>query len=76
MKKTVIVDVVIGNSVMWAEGGGKGVKGEVKGWGSCYQTGDQSGWEFATVSKKLALQVSRGSLFFARGSFYSCLYIV
>jgi hypothetical protein len=64
-KMTVIVDVVVVNSVMWAEGVGRGVKGvRVKGWGSCYQAGDQSGWEFATMSKKLALQVSRGSLFF------------
>jgi hypothetical protein len=38
-----------------------------KGWGSCYQTGDQSGWEFATMSKKLALQVSWGFLFFCKG---------
>ncbi len=65
MKKTVIVDVVFVNSVMWAEGQGwergKGVKGvKTKGWGSCYQTGNQGGWKFVTTSKKLALQVSRG----------------
>ncbi len=36
--------------------GGKGVK--AKGLGSCYQTGNQGGWEFVTTSKKLALQVS------------------
>ncbi len=51
----------------------KGAK--VKGWGSCYQAGDQSGGEITNVSKKLALQVSQGSLFFARGSIKSCLYI-
>jgi hypothetical protein len=64
-KKTGIVDFVIVNSVMWAEGwerGGKGVKGvkgvkgaKAKGWGSCYQTGDQGGWDFVTTSKKPAL---------------------
>jgi hypothetical protein len=50
--------------------GGKGVKGEkAKGWGSFYQTGDQSGWGFVTTYKKLALQVSKGFLInFARGS--------
>jgi hypothetical protein len=48
--------------------GGKGLKGvKAKGWGSCYQNGDQGGWEFVTTSKKLALQVSGGSLSFARG---------
>jgi hypothetical protein len=32
-KKTEIVDVVVVNSVMWAEGVGEGVKGvRVKGW--------------------------------------------
>jgi hypothetical protein len=41
----------------------KGVKGvKTNGWGSCYQTGDQGGWEFVTTSKKLALQVSGCSL--------------
>jgi hypothetical protein len=35
---------------------------KAKGWGSCYRTGDQGGWEFAATSKKLALQVSWGSL--------------
>jgi hypothetical protein len=60
-----IVDVVFVDSVnreMWA-GGGKGVK--AKGWGSCYQTGDQGGWDLVTTSKKL--QVSRGYLMFAKG---------
>ncbi len=68
MKKTLVVDIVLVNSVRWAEGG-KGVKGaKAKGWDSCYQTRDGSGWEFITTIKKLALQVSRGSLlFFARG---------
>jgi hypothetical protein len=47
---------------------GKGVKGgKSQGWGSCYQTGDQGGWEFITTSKKLALQVSRGSFSFLKG---------
>jgi hypothetical protein len=59
-KKTMIVDVIIVNSVMWAEGWERGE------WGSCYQTGDQSGWEFATMSKKLALQVSWGFLLFCK----------
>ncbi len=46
---------------MWAEGW-EGMRGEkAKGWGSCYQTGDRSEWEFATMSKKLALQVIGGS---------------
>jgi hypothetical protein len=57
---------------MWAEGweGGKGERGEgakTKGWGRCYQTGNQSGREFVTMSKKLAIQVSRGSLLFLQG---------
>jgi hypothetical protein len=60
-----IVDVVVVNSVLRD---GKGVKGaRVKGWGIYYQTGDQSGWEFTTMSKKLALQVSWGSLLFLQG---------
>jgi hypothetical protein len=55
----VIVDVVIVNSLLWAEGVGMGVKGvRVKGWGSCYQVGHQRGWQFATMTKILALQVS------------------
>jgi hypothetical protein len=44
----------------------KGVK--AKGWGTCYHTGDQGGWEFVTTSKKLAHQVSRDFFCFARGS--------
>jgi hypothetical protein len=32
-----------------------------------YQARDQSGWEFTTMSKKLALQLSRGSLSFCKG---------
>jgi hypothetical protein len=40
------------------------VKGaKAKGWDSCYQTGDQGGWEFLTTSKKLALQVSNVGFF-------------
>jgi hypothetical protein len=62
-KKTMIVDVAYANSLMrivgW-EGGETGKK--PKGWGSCYQTGDQGGWEFVTTSKKLALQVSKTRL--------------
>jgi hypothetical protein len=51
---------------------GKGVKGaRAKGWGSCYQTGDQGGWEFffffVAMSRKLAFQVSRGSLLLFKG---------
>ncbi len=38
-----------------------------KGWGSSYQARGQSGWEFATMSKKLAFQVSRGSLLLCKG---------
>jgi hypothetical protein len=38
-KKTKIVDVVLVNRAMWAEG----VNGaRVNGWGSCYQAKDQS----------------------------------
>jgi hypothetical protein len=66
-KKTVIVDVVIVNSVMWAEGWERVERGKSRGWGSCYQTGDRSGLEFVTTSKKLALQVSRGSLLSLQG---------
>jgi hypothetical protein len=64
MKNTVIVDVVIVNSVMWAEGWERGERDKSQGVGHCYQTGYRSGWEFATMSKKLALQVSWGSLSF------------
>ncbi len=42
-------------------------RARVKGWGSCYQARDQRGWEFATMSKKLALQVSWGSLLLLQG---------
>jgi hypothetical protein len=59
-KKTVIVDVVYVE--LWGEKGVKGVK--AKGWGSCYQTGDQGGWEFVTMSKKLALQVSKAGILY------------
>jgi hypothetical protein len=67
MKKTMIVDVVVVNVMCNVGlGGGKWVKGaRVKGWGRCYQAGNQSGWEFATMSKKLALQVSRGFFYFS-----------
>ncbi len=56
-RKTVIVDVIV-NSVMGLRGWGrvKGVK--IKGWGSC------CGWGFATMSKTLAFQISRGFLYF------------
>ncbi len=61
MKKDVIVDVVIVNGIMWAEGWERGERDKSQGWGSCYQTG--------TLSKKLALQVSRGFLnVFSRSS--------
>ncbi len=43
----------------------KGLK--AKGQGSCYQPGDQGGWEFVTTSKKLALKVSKGSLLLCKG---------
>ncbi len=57
--------------------GGKGVKVvKTKGWGSCCQTGNQGGGKFVTMSKKLALQVSRGSLLFLQGVERDCLYIV
>ncbi len=70
-----IVDVIFVNNVMGTEGAGKGRNGakqvkalKAKGWVSCYQTGDRGGWKFVTTSKKLAIQVSRDSLLFARGS--------
>jgi hypothetical protein len=41
-----------------------GVKGvKAKGWGSCYQTGDQGGWEVVTTSRKLAIQVVKQGFF-------------
>ncbi len=43
----------------------KGLKAER--WGSCYQTGDQGGREFVTMSNKLALKVSGRSLLFCKG---------
>jgi hypothetical protein len=52
----------------------KGVK--AKGRGSCYQTGDQGGWEFVTTSKKLALQVSWGSLLSLQGVDENAVYCV
>jgi hypothetical protein len=67
MKKTVIVDVVTVNRLMWAKGWERSEMAKAKGWGICYQTGDQSGWEFVTMSKKLALKASRGSLLFLQG---------
>jgi hypothetical protein len=66
-KKIEIVDVVVVKSVMWAEGWGRGERGKSQGVGSRYQTRDQSGWEFAPMSKKLAFQVSRGFLLFCKG---------
>ncbi len=63
-----IVDVISVNSVMGTEGWERGERGKSQGGGSsCYPTGDQSGWEFITTSKKLAFQVSGNSLLFARG---------
>jgi hypothetical protein len=74
-KKPEIVDVVIVNSVMWAKGVGKGLKEvRVKGWGSYYQARDRSGWEFATMSRILALQVSQGSILLLQG--YDFLYVM
>ncbi len=48
----------------------------VKGWalGSSYQATDQSGWEFTTVSKKLAFQVKLGFFIICKGSSNDCLY--
>jgi hypothetical protein len=67
--KIEIVDAIIVNSVMWAEGWERGERGKSQGWGSCYQTEDQGGWEFVTTSKKLAFQVNRGFLIvFSSGS--------
>ncbi len=63
-KKTGIVDVVIVISVMWAKGWGRGVRGKSQRVGSSYLARDQSGWGFATMSKKLAFQVSRSFLLF------------
>ncbi len=64
------VDVIFVLNVMGTEGleRGERVKGvKAKGWGSCYHTGDQGGWDFVTTSKKLVLQLSGDSLLFARG---------
>jgi hypothetical protein len=47
-KKTEIVDVVIVNSVMWAEGWGRGERGKSQRVGSSYLARDQSGWGFDT----------------------------
>jgi hypothetical protein len=63
-----IVDVIYVNRVMWIVGWERGERGEAKGWGICYQTEDQGGWEFVTTSMKLALQVSKaGILFWCKG---------
>jgi hypothetical protein len=43
MKKTEIVDVVIVNSVMWAEGWGRGEKGKSQRVGSSYLGRDHGG---------------------------------
>jgi hypothetical protein len=47
----------------------------VKGWGSCYQAGDQSGWEFATMSKARNLPSKKlGVIYFpARVLINNCL---
>jgi hypothetical protein len=49
---------------MWAEGWGRGERGKNRGVGSSYLARDQSGWRFATKSKKLALQVGGFLLLF------------
>ncbi len=73
---TVIVDVVIVNSVMWAERWDRVKGAKAEGWGSCYQIGDWSGWEFATISKKLTLQVRWGSYYSCKGFNNNCMHIV
>jgi hypothetical protein len=60
-KKTVMIDVVVVNNVIGLKGWERGEGVRIKGWGSCYQARDQSGWGFATMSKTSAFQVSWGS---------------
>jgi hypothetical protein len=43
MKKTVIVDIVIVNNVMGLKGWERGEGARITGWGSCFQTRDQTG---------------------------------
>jgi hypothetical protein len=62
IKKTKIVDVVV--VIVRAKGVGGGEGGlESKGEGSWFQARDQSGWEFATMSKTSAFQVGGFFLF-------------
>ncbi len=60
-KKTMIVDVVVVNSVVWAKGWGRGERGNSQRMGRSYLCSMVPEWMgFATMSKKLAFQVSRG----------------
>jgi hypothetical protein len=69
MKKAVIADVVIVDSVM-------GLRGWMVEGGKNQRVGqlltDQSGWGLATMGKTLALQVSWGFCFFTRGLVNDC----
>ncbi len=47
-----VVDVPYVNIVTWSVGWVRRGGRTGKGWGSCEQTRDKSGWEFATTSKK------------------------
>jgi hypothetical protein len=60
----VIVDVIIVNSVMGLKGWGRGEGSQNQEVGSCYQTRNQSGWGFATMSKTSDFQVSLGFFLF------------
>jgi hypothetical protein len=64
MKKNMIVDVVIVNSVMGVKGWERGEESQNQEVGICYQTGNQNGWGFATMSKTLDFQVSLGFVLF------------
>ncbi len=57
-----IVDVVIVNSVMWAEGWERGEGGKSQRLGPLLHDRGSEWMGFRHPSKKLAFQVSRGSL--------------
>jgi hypothetical protein len=68
-KKTVIVDVVIVNSVMWAEGWERGERGKSQRVGQLLPDRGPERMGIRHHEQETGLQVSRGSLsFFARGS--------
>ncbi len=72
MKKTVIVDVVFANSVMWAEEWERGERGESSRVGQLLPDWGPGWMGILTTSKKLALQVHRGSLLICMG-FDACI---